>query len=200
MTIASSTTNPVATVSAISVRLLIENPARYMKAKVPTSDSGTATAGISVADSVRRNRKITMTTSATASINSNWTAATDASMVVVRSDSTSRLTAPGRPSRSAGNCARIRATVSSTLAPGWRWMFRITAGSIRVRPSPSRVAAQAARNGFSAPSVTSATSDSRTGAPFRNATISARYSSAERSWSLASSVDARVGPSKPPLA
>jgi hypothetical protein len=30
MTIASSTTKPVAIVSAISVRLLIENPARYM--------------------------------------------------------------------------------------------------------------------------------------------------------------------------
>src|SRR6267378_757419 len=39
MTIASSTTKPVAIVNAISERLLRLNPARYITAKVPTSDS-----------------------------------------------------------------------------------------------------------------------------------------------------------------
>ena len=46
ITIASSTTKPVAMVSAISVRLLTENPARYMTPKVPMSDSGTTTLGM----------------------------------------------------------------------------------------------------------------------------------------------------------
>ena len=88
ITIASSTTKPVAIVSAISVRLLIEKPARYMTPNVPISDNGTATAGITVAFTLRRNRKITMTTSATASISSYWTSRTEARIVVVRSVST----------------------------------------------------------------------------------------------------------------
>ena len=45
ITIASSTTKPVEMVSAISVRLLRLNPAKYIAANVPTSESGTATAG-----------------------------------------------------------------------------------------------------------------------------------------------------------
>ncbi|KAG1473819.1 hypothetical protein G6F54_014338 [Rhizopus delemar] len=66
-TMASSTTKPVAIVSAIKVRLLIEKPARYMMPKVPTRDSGTTTLGISVAVRLRRKTKVTMTTSPTAS-------------------------------------------------------------------------------------------------------------------------------------
>ena len=46
----------------------------------------------------------------------------------------------------------------------------------------------------------SATSSSRIGEPFLYATIRLLYSSAERNWSLASMVDARVGPSKLPFA
>ena len=45
---ASSTTKPVAMVSAISDRLFRLKPSRYMTPKVPTSESGTATAGITV--------------------------------------------------------------------------------------------------------------------------------------------------------
>ena len=63
-TIASSTTKPVAMVSAISERLLSEKPARYMTPKVPISDTGTATLGISVARPLRRNRNTTRITSA----------------------------------------------------------------------------------------------------------------------------------------
>src|SRR5919108_5004014 len=95
MTIASSTTKPVEIVSAISVRLLRLNPAKYMAAKVPTSDNGTATAGITVVESFLRNRKITATTRATVRSSSNWTSATDARIVVVRSVSTATLTAGG---------------------------------------------------------------------------------------------------------
>src|SRR5260370_558020 len=65
MTIASSTTKPVAIVIAINDRLLRLNPARYMTASVPTNDSGTDRLGISVADGLRRNRKMTGTTRTT---------------------------------------------------------------------------------------------------------------------------------------
>ena len=96
MTIASSTTNPVEIVSAISVRLFRLNPIRYIAAKVPISDRGTAAAGMMVADRVRRNRKMTMTTSATASMSSNWTSRTEARIDVVRSVKTVTCTEEGR--------------------------------------------------------------------------------------------------------
>ena len=46
--------------------LLIENPNAYIAAQVPMIDTGTASAGIRVAETFRRNRKITMMTSTTA--------------------------------------------------------------------------------------------------------------------------------------
>ena len=60
--------------------------------------------------------------------------------------------------------------------------------------------AQAASRAFSTLSTTSAMSTTRMGAPFLYATIRLLYSSADLSWSLASIVDARVGPSKLPFA
>src|ERR1700736_445494 len=96
MTIASSTTKPVAIVIAINDRLLRLNPARYMTASVPTSDNGTERLGITVAEALRRNRKITSTTSTTAIASSNSTSATEARIVLVRSVSTSTSTAAGR--------------------------------------------------------------------------------------------------------
>ena len=48
-TMASSTTKPVETVSAISERLSRLYPQTYITPNVPTSESGTATLGISVA-------------------------------------------------------------------------------------------------------------------------------------------------------
>jgi hypothetical protein len=85
ITIASSTTNPVEIVSAISVRLFRLYPSRYIAPNVPTRLSGTATEGITVAEMLRRNRNITSTTSTIVSIISNCTSATDARMVLVRS-------------------------------------------------------------------------------------------------------------------
>ena len=78
ITIASSTTNPVEMVSAISDRLSRLYPSRYIAAKVPIRDSGTATLGIIVAYRFRRNRKMTMTTRKTVSSNSNSTSSTEA--------------------------------------------------------------------------------------------------------------------------
>ena len=85
MTIASSTTKPVAIVSAIKDRLSREKPSRYIDPNVPTSDSGTERLGMMVPGSVRRNRKITSTTRATARPSSNSTSATEARIVTVRS-------------------------------------------------------------------------------------------------------------------
>ena len=84
-TIASSTTKPVAIVSAISVKLLIEKPQRYITPNVPTSDTGTATLGISVARTSRRNRKTTRITSTTAIVSARPTSRSDARIVAVRS-------------------------------------------------------------------------------------------------------------------
>src|SRR6266446_7292602 len=95
MTIASSTTKPVAIVIAINDRLLRLNPARYMTASVPTKDSGTERLGMIVAETLRRKRKITKTTSTTARLSSNETSATEARIVLVRSVSTATSTAAG---------------------------------------------------------------------------------------------------------
>ena len=158
ITIASSTTKPVEIVSAISDRLFRLNPRSTMTPNVPTSESGTATAGMAVAERVRRNRKITITTSATASISSNWTSATELRMVTVRSVSTATCTADGSDACSWGKSRLMRSTTSITLAPGCRWMFRTTAGPVFT---------QAACRTFSASSITSATSASVTGALLR---------------------------------
>ncbi len=149
MTIASSTTKPVAIVSAISVRLLMLKPARYMTPNVPTSDSGTATLGMIVAATLRKNRNITITTSAIASSSSNCTSCTDARIVVVRSVSTATSIAAGSELCICGSRALTRLTTSITLAPGWRWMLSMTAGTSFIH---------AASRTFSAPSTTSATS------------------------------------------
>src|ERR1700694_3524237 len=148
ITIASSTTKPVAIVNAIKVRLLMENPARYITPNVPINDSGTATLGITVADTLRRNKKMTITTSATARKSSNCTSYTDARIVTVRSVSMVTSIAAGGHAGSCGNNCLIRSTTSMTLAPGCRWILTMTAGCSL---------AQAASSEFSAPSTTSAT-------------------------------------------
>jgi len=79
-------------------------------------------------------------------------------MVTVRSVSTATWTAEGSEACSWGSSVLTRSTTSITLAPGCRWMFRITAG---------RSFIQAAWRTFSASSITTATSDSVTGAPLR---------------------------------
>ena len=120
ITIASSTTKPVEIVSAISVRLLRLYPSRYITPKVPTSESGTATLGMIVADRLRRNRKMTITTSAIVSSNSNSTSCTEARIVVVRSVSTATFTDPGSEACRRGNNAFTLSTTVMMLAPGCR--------------------------------------------------------------------------------
>ena len=99
MTIASSTTKPTERVSASSVMLLIEKPNAYIAPQVAISEIGTASAGMSVAETERRNRKMTMITRAIAMISVCCTSSTDARIEIERSFSTSILIA-------AGICAR----------------------------------------------------------------------------------------------
>src|SRR6185437_13535088 len=134
MTIASSTTKPVAMVSAISDRLLRLKPSRYIAASVPTSDSGTDRLGMMVAGILRRNRKITSTTRMTASDSSNSTSWTEARMVLVRSVRIETSTAAGSDADSAGSSFLMRSTTWITFAPGWRWMLRMMPGVVFTQP------------------------------------------------------------------
>jgi hypothetical protein len=66
-TMASSTTRPMASTRPKSESVLIENPSRGKTAKVPTSDTGTARSGISVARQPWRKMNTTMMTRMSAS-------------------------------------------------------------------------------------------------------------------------------------
>ena len=66
-TMASSTTIPMASTKPNNDSALSEKPSICIKAKVPTSDTGTATSGIIDARQVCRNSTTTNTTSSTAS-------------------------------------------------------------------------------------------------------------------------------------
>ena len=89
-----------------------------MAANVPMSASGTVTLGMIVAQTLRRNTKITTTTRPMDSISVNWTSATDARMVCVRSMMVSTWTDGGIAASSRGIAAWIASTVSMTLASG----------------------------------------------------------------------------------
>ena len=115
-------------VSAIRERLFRLKPSRYMTPKLPTRESGTATLGMKVAEKERRNKKMTVTTSATASKSSNCTSCTEARMVVVRSVRSSTRTAAGSEPCNCGSSSLMRSATSITLAPGCRWMLTMTAG------------------------------------------------------------------------
>ena len=80
---ASSTTNPVEIVIAISDRLSKLKPSKYMTPNVPISETGTATLGMKLERTLRRNRKTTRMTNNTETINVISTSWTDARMVAV---------------------------------------------------------------------------------------------------------------------
>ena len=67
MTIASSTTSPIASTSARSVSVLTVKPNAYIKPNAPISDTGIVTMGMTVARNDRKKKKITNTTSTIAS-------------------------------------------------------------------------------------------------------------------------------------
>ena len=161
-----------------------------MAAKVATSEMGTTTAGISVMRTERRNTSVTSTTNPTASPSSTCTSRTELRMLSVRSVRMRTSTLAGSVAVSRGSSARTRSATSITLASGWRCTL------IRMARSAS---AQAARKRSSGPCTTVATSRTRSGTPFFQVTTKSSYWATVVSWSFASSVVLRTGPSKLPL-
>src|SRR5271165_275416 len=155
-TIASSTTNPVEMVSAINERLSMLYPQRYITAQVPTSDTGTATAGMSVARGLRRKTNTTAMTRTTEIMSVRSTSVTDARIVVVRSRTTVTSIPFGMDALTDGSSAQSRSTVAMMLAPGCRKIISVTA-RLPFKYPPARM--------FCTESVTWATSDKRTAAP-----------------------------------
>ena len=84
----------------------MEKPQRYMPAKVPMTEIGSAIAGMTVARRLRRNRKMTITTSAIVSTRVNCTSCTELRIDCDRSTSTSSET-------EGGSCARKSAAAPS---------------------------------------------------------------------------------------
>ena len=115
---ASSTTKPLEMVRAISERLSRLKPAMYITVKVPMSETGTATAGMSVARGLRRNRKTTPTTRQMEMTSVRSTSFTEARMVVVRSRTMVMLIPVGMEALMEGISLRICSTVWMILAPG----------------------------------------------------------------------------------
>ncbi len=126
-TIASSTTKPVATVSAIKERLFRLKPRTYITPNVPMSDSGTATAGTSAARGLRSITTTTVTTRSIAMSNVTSTSCRELRMLCVRSFVTMRLIPAGIEARTCGITALMPLTVSMTLAPGCLRMIMRTA-------------------------------------------------------------------------
>ncbi len=101
------------------------------------------------------------------SINSNFTSATDARMVKVRSVMICTLTVEGSDCCNFGRSFLMLSTTEMMFAPGWRWMLTMMAGMAVLA---GETAIHAACRLFSVSSITLATSDKRTGAPLRYAT------------------------------
>ena len=103
ITMASSTTKPMHTASAISDRLSIENPATHIAAQVPASDSGTVTPAASVAAVRRRNSATTSITRMTVAPSVSCMSCTLARMVCVRSAKIEMSRPAGTHCRSSGS-------------------------------------------------------------------------------------------------
>ncbi len=94
-TIFSSIKKPTDSVSASNVILLMEKLSAYMTAQVPMRETGTARAGMIVAGTERRNRKITRITSEMAIPSVISTSLTEFRIETDRSARTSRSIAAG---------------------------------------------------------------------------------------------------------
>ena len=179
MTIASSTTKPTESVSAMSERLSSEKFRSDIAANVPTIEAGTARLGMSVARTLRRNRKITRTTRAIVRTSVNSTSCTDSRIGTERSKRTSSLSAPGSCALRAGSFALTASTTAIVFEPGCLWIASVTT-CLSSYQFPIR--------SFSTPSTTFPRSPSVTGEPLRYATIIVRYAAASKSWPFACTV------------
>ena len=158
MTMASSTTKPTEIVNPISEMLSRLKPPTYMTAKVAISDSGTATLGITVAQTVRKKMKMTTITSVIVSIIVICTSCTAARVTAERSETRSTWTEGGIDCSSCGISSLMRSTSARVFAPG---------ALLMAMPSAGRLSNQAPTRVFCTESMTSPTSLRNTGAPLR---------------------------------
>ena len=133
-----------------------------MIAKVPTIDIGSARLGMRVAETLRRNRKITSTTRTSVRSSVNCTSLTEFWIETERSYRTCRETDAGNSLRKLGRRRCTAPATATVLVPGWRWIARMIE-----RSSRSRSQNQAAVLSFSTLSITRPSSCSRTGEPLR---------------------------------
>ena len=98
----------------------MEKPKAYIAAQVPISETGKANAGMMVAETFRRKRKITMITSEAAIASVSCTFQTAARIEIARSNSGDIWIAAGTCARNCGSLACTSLTTSTVLASGWR--------------------------------------------------------------------------------
>ncbi len=97
--------------------------------KVPSSTTGTATAGIRVTRQSCRNRNITATTRTIASIRVTTTCSIESLMKVVESTGKLSFRPGGKLAASCVPFCLTRSAVVSALAPGESWIATPPAGS-----------------------------------------------------------------------
>ena len=90
-------------------------------------DMGSARLGMTVAERLRRKRKITRITRPRANSRVNCTSFTDSRMVAERSYSVSTFTDAGIWFLKVGKIFLMESTTWMVLVPGWRWMAKIMA-------------------------------------------------------------------------
>ena len=140
ITIASSTTNPVEIVNAISDRLSRLKPISFITPKVPTTASGNATLGITVAQNFLQKHK---------NHHHNQADRQEQRELHIANRSADRcgpirqrivtFTEGGMEARSRGSKAFTRSAVWMMLAPGWRWISRMTAGFSPTQPGKPHI-------------------------------------------------------------
>ena len=117
-TMASSTTRPAATTSAMMLRLLSEKPASQMTAKVPISETGITATGMSAVRSRATKSHTTAATIRHENTSVHWASARLPRMPSERSITTVRLACGGRMACSWGSVALMASMVATTLASG----------------------------------------------------------------------------------
>ena len=132
-TIASSTTSPIASTSPNSDSVLIENPSSGNTANVPTSDTGTASSGISVARNPCRNTNTTRITSPSASNSVLTISSIPAVTASVVSSDTTYSRSSGKRAFISSISALARFTVARAFEPG-SWYTAMTVAGLAVQP------------------------------------------------------------------
>src|SRR5579862_7898506 len=96
-------------------------------------DMGRARLGMTVADKLRRNRKMTSTTRMMARNKLNFTSLTDCWMEMDLSYSVVRYMAGGMMARNRGSSWLTALTISMVLVPGWRCTARMMPGTALIQ-------------------------------------------------------------------